>query len=670
MDHSNKRAACAWEIDLPRIHRLCSLLLLASEAVLGGCATHAGLQTTTAAPGAAATPQTLKSLQTQARKKPDDVALQEQYYLQREQAQTRWLLQAQQALSEGRLDAAQSDLHKVLEVDPHSPMATALLARLQRAQARQDALQQAQGDLNTGLPAEARHFLQQILAQNPADAQAQQLMVKARDAQRKLDLAHALNAKYAHETVSLEFQSAPLRSVFYALSQQSGLNFSFDPGVALDSNATLYAKDTPVLNVLDMLLTTHHLRQHVLNDNTIGIAAEQPLAPPVAGGGPEMKAFYLTNVHPKEVQGLLQSMTTIRHVYIDDALNLVVVKGTPQEIMAAKQLIAMVDMAPPEVMLDVEVLEVKRDLLRNLGIEYPNQFSLLNVPPAASSVTTPTGTTITTPPITPLTVQSLRSINASQITINQLMLNLQDNSGNVKLLANPRIRVKNQIQAQIKIGEKVPVFNSNTTPTGVISSSVSYLDVGLDLKVKPTVMLDGDVQIQIALDVSNILNQVAGSNGAVGYQIGTRDANTTLRLADGQTQVLAGLISDEHQQTYSGIPGLGRIPLAGRLFSDHQDSNSKTEIVLLITPHIVRSLDVEAAGQQSRALANGAIPAASPATASTPSQPVELSGTAAAPPTTNQAPPPNLPAGFIPPGTRLPPGFLSKPIPGASAARR
>ena len=179
---------------MPRIHRLCSLLLLASEAVLGGCATHAGLQTTTAAPGAAATPQTLKSLQTQARKKPDDVALQEQYYLQREQAQTRWLLQAQQALSEGRLDAAQSDLHKVLEVDPHSPMATALLARLQRAQARQDALQQAQGDLNTGLPAEARHFLQQILAQNPADAQAQQLMVKARDAQRKLDLAHALNA--------------------------------------------------------------------------------------------------------------------------------------------------------------------------------------------------------------------------------------------------------------------------------------------------------------------------------------------------------------------------------------------------------------------------------------------------------------------------------------------
>lgn len=646
---------------MARIHRL-SGLLLAIEALLGGCAAQPGLLTRTQAP---ATPQMLQHLQTAAAHKPEDVPLQQQYYLQREQAQTRWLLQAQNALSQGRLKDAQTDLHKVLAIDPHSPMASTLLAHLQQAQTRQTALQQARQDLAAGNLDAAHHAVQTLIAQNPADPQTQQLRRQVRDAKRKQDLSRALDPKYAHETVSLEFQSAPLRSVFYALSQQSGLNFSFDPGVQLDAATTLYATKTPVLNVLDMLLSTHHLRQHVLNGNTLGIAAERPQAQSPLPGGPQMQAFYLTNAHPKQVQALLQSMTTIRNVYIDDALNLVVVKGTPQEIQTARNLIAMVDMAPPEVMLDVEVLEVKRDLLRNLGMEYPNQFGLLNVPPVASSVTTPTGTTITTPPITPLTVQSLRSINASAITINQLMLNLQDNAGDVKLLANPRIRVKNQVQAQIKIGEKVPVFNSNTTPTGVISSSVSYLDVGLDLKVKPTVMLDGDVQIQIALDVSNILNQVAGNNGAVGYQIGTRDANTTLRLADGETQVLAGLISDEHQKTYSGIPGLGRIPAAGRLFSDHQDSDSKTEIVLLITPHIVRSLDVLPATPGHDTLASTGLPEA---VASPPlSTPSVQAPTPPLVPETREAPPPGLPPGFIPPGTRLPPGFLRKPAPIASS---
>jgi general secretion pathway protein D len=657
---------------LPRTNRLHGLLLLAIEVAievgLGGCATHGTQSPTIPAPAVVSTPQTLKSLQSAAQKKPGDISLQEKYYMQREQSQTRWLLQAQQALSEGKLDDARDDLHKVMEVDPHSPMATALLERLQQTQSHRNALQLARQDLSSRRFEQAQHALRQILEQYPSDTQAQELLRQVRDAQRKQDLAHALDAKYAQEKVSLEFQSAPLRSVFYALSQQSGLNFSFDPGVALDANATLYATDTPVLNVLDLLLSTHHLRQHVLNGNTVGISAERPVISPALSGGPQMKAFYLTNARPKQVQALLQSMTTLRNVYIDDALNLVVVKGSPQEIQTARQLIAMVDMAPPEVMLDVEVLEVKQDLLRNLGVEYPNQFGLLNVPPVASSVTTPTGTTITTPPVTPLTVQSLRSINASVITINQLMLNLQDNSGNVKLLANPRIRVKNQVQAQIKIGEKVPVFNSNTTPTGVISSSVSYLDVGLDLKVKPTVMLDGDVQIQIALDVSNILNQVTGSNGAVGYQIGTLDANTTLRLADGQTQMLAGLISDEHQRTYSGIPGLGRIPVAGRLFSDRQDSNSKTEIVLLITPHIVRSLDVvPASGAEALPAALGA----DGSNAGTPAEPVSSTPASAMTDTTERSPiPPGLPPGFIPPGTRLPPGFMKKPVPAASAAER
>lgn len=636
------------------------LLLLASEAILSGCAGQGSPRPPQATDPAIAQKQSLESLRDEARRHPDDVALQQRYYLQRDRTVLGWMQEVQDALSRNQLDVAQNTLQRILEIDPQNPMATTLQSRLQKAQDRSDSLSQTRQLLGKGQLEDAQRALQKILAQNPNDADARQLADQIRDAKRKQDLAHALDAKYAQEKVSLEFQNAPLRGVFYALSQQSGLNFSFDPNVALDANATLYAKDTPVLSVLDMLLTTHHLRQHVINGNTLGISAEAPLPQPVTNNGLEAKAFYLTNVQPKAAQDLLQTMTTLRNIYVDDTLNLIVVRGNGPEIQAAQHLIAMIDRAPPEVMLDVEVLEVKRDLLRDLGMEYPNQFGLLNVTPSATSVTTNTSTTVTTPSTTPLTVQSLRSISASQITINQLMLNLKDDSGNVKLLANPRIRVKNQVQAQIKIGEKVPVFNSNTTSTGVISSSVSYLDVGLDLKVKPTVMLDNDVQIQIALEVSNILNQVSGGNGTVGYQIGTRDANTTLRLADGQTQILAGLISDERQQTFSGIPGLGRIPVVGWLFSDHQDTNSKTEIVLLITPHIIRNLDTEQAAEGNGAAFSTAYatpgqitPAARPPVQSPPRPQDTAAETAALPK--------NLPPGFIPPGTRLPPGFQNIP---------
>ena len=593
----------------------------------------------------------LERLRAEAARKPNDVALKQRYYLTREKAVEGELLAAQDALSQGRLKTAHHALIKVLRVDRRNAMALELLPRLESAQARASLLKQASQDLAHGDFNGAGQSLRPLLGANPSDPEALALKKKLDEAEQAHELAARLDPRFSREKVSLDFQGAPLRSVFYALSQGSGLNFSFAPGVPLDAATTLFAKDTSVLNALDMVLASANLKQHVLNANTLAIASRHPAPPPVPQGGVQAKAFYLTNAHPKEVQALLEAMTTIRSIYVDDTLNMVVVKGTPPEIQKATRLIAMIDRPPPEVMLDVEVLEVKRNLLLDLGMEYPNQFSLLNVPPTATSVTTPTGTTITTPSAMPLTLESLRSISASEVTINQLMMNLQDNTGDVRLLANPRIRVKNRVQAQIKVGERVPVFTSNATPTGVVSSSVSYLDVGLDLKVKPTVMLDRDVQIQIALEVSDILNEVTGANGAVGYQIGTRDAQTTLRLADGQTQILAGLIQDNRSRSMSGIPGLDRVPLLGWLFGDHRIDNTKTEIVLLITPHIVRNLDVEA---QSGAGVGEGVAGLDP-------------GAPIVPPPAGPAPggagqmPPGLPPGFVPPGTRLPPGFTGKP---------
>lgn len=642
--------------------------------LLAGCADN-GLKAGRTLIESGKTQEGLAQLQADTRKAPTDVLLRQYYYTERQLAITRWLADAKAALATGDLTRAQARLDDITQTDPHNAQMVPLRRALERGQGYDTALKAAQVALAAHRDEEAERSVQAVLKRAPDNAAALALLQRIHAEREKTAQVQKLAAEYDTQKVSLEFQNAPMRSVFDALSRESGLNFVFAPGVPLDSLITLFAKNTSIANAVTLLVEGNRLKYRVINEHSLLIAPEVPPAPPaLAGGGEVMRAFYLTNVDPKKVGTLLQSLTAIKNLYVDDQLNLIIVRGNPQLVDTAARLIAMVDKAQPEVMLDVEVLEVSNDLVRNLGIQYPNQFTLLNVPPTASSVTTPTGTTVTTPTTTPLTLASLKGITLSKIAINNPALNLQDDSGDVKLLANPQIRVKNRDDAHIQIGEKVPVFNSSITPTGVISNSVSYLDVGLKLDVKPQVMLDNDVQIQLALEVSSILNQV-NNNGTLAYQIGTRNATTTLRLADGETQIMAGLISDQDRSTANRIPGLGELPLLGRLFSNHLDSRHRTEIILLITPHVLRNLNLDEGGQTQFAVGEGggasgapetvpvftsaAIPSVVPPPApvptspASPQQPPTQPGTAVAP---------MLPPGFkFPPGFKLPPGVSLPP---------
>ncbi|GGC87701.1 hypothetical protein GCM10011396_38660 [Undibacterium terreum] len=166
--------------------------------------------------------------------------------------------------------------------------------------------------------------------------------------------------------------------------------------------------------------------------------------------------------------------------------------------------------------------------------------------------------------------------------------NLQD--GDANLLANPRIRARNHEKASILIGEKVPNISSTATSTGFVSESVQYVEVGLKLNVEPTVYMDDDVAIKVAMEVSSIIDQIKTPAGSTAYRIGTRTANTVLRLKNGETQVLAGLINDEERRSGNRLPGAGEIPVLGRLFGNGTDDSQKTEIVLSITPHLIRNI--------------------------------------------------------------------------------
>jgi general secretion pathway protein D len=273
---------------------------------------------------------------------------------------------------------------------------------------------------------------------------------------------------------------------------------------------------------------------------------------------------------------------------------MVIVRDTPDVIKMADKLVALEDVPEPEVMLEVEVLEVQRNSLQNLGIAWPGSVTVTPLPlgSAVSSAGSGIGSALsnaTSPALSlnDLLHQSSRSLGVSQLqaTANA---NLQDS--NAKLLTNPRIRVRNHEKAKILIGERVPNITSTATSTGFVSQSINYLDVGLTLEVEPTIHLDDTVGIKVSLEVSSLLNQITESSGTTAYEIGTRTASTVLQLKNGETDVLAGLIDSQERTSGNKVPGFGQVPVLGRLFGATTDDDKNTEIVLSITPHLIRNI--------------------------------------------------------------------------------
>lgn len=517
----------------------------------------------------------LPKLEAEAAAHPDSVQTRSALLRGRELAARQLLAQADRELAGGQFDEAEKHYRETLERFGEQPRAHDGLTAAVRARQHMDKIVSAHNLIRDGKPEEARRVLKSVLAENPRQFQANDLLKGLDEAAKApaAELDPALN-----KTITLEFRDAPVSQVFQALSQMSGINFILDKDIPGDLRTTIYARNTPLANAIQFILTPHHLDKKVLNANTVLVypKTQDKLA---NYQDKVVKSFYLTNADPKATLNLLKTVLKTRDVYVDERLNLVVLRDTPEVVELAEKLIAMQDMADPEVMLEVEVLEVKRSRLSELGLQYPSQLSVLTPAPIAPATTSA------------LTLFDLANLTRANIGVApNPALNLKREDSDVNLLANPRIRVKNREKAKIHIGDRVPVITTTSTANVGISESVSYLDVGLKLDVEPNISLNDEVGIKIGLEVSSIVKEITSKNGTLVYQVGTRNATTSLRLKHGETQILAGLINDEDRKTANKLPGLGEIPLLGRLFSSHKDDHTKTEIVLLITPHIVRNL--------------------------------------------------------------------------------
>ncbi|MEW6590732.1 MAG: secretin N-terminal domain-containing protein [Pseudomonadota bacterium] len=560
---------------------------------LGGCASDRAYREGERLLAKGQTEAGLQQLELALREAPNNVQIRTAYLRAREAQIERLFAAAEAAQQAGREAEAEARYRDVLALHPQSPRAQAALAALETQRANRALIGEARAALQKGEAETARLRLRSVLAREPAHAEALQLM---KEAEQKIGKPQgteppALAAAY-RRPVTLQFRDAPVRTIFDALSRQSGLNFVFDKDLRTDSRLTIFATDTAIVDALDMLLKTGQMGKKVLSDNTLLIYPAVPLKIREYQDL-VVKGFFLSNTPAKNAVNLVRTMAKTRDLYVDESLNLLVVRDTPEAVRLVERLIALADRPEPEVMLEVEILEVNRNRLLELGVQYPTQFSVLTPESTVTSTIGPGGVVVTdTVPGGRLTIDSLRNLTRGDIGVSpNPSLNVRKDTGDVSILANPRIRVKNKEKAKIHIGDKVPVITSNVTSTGVTSESVSYLDVGIKVDVEPQVHMEGEVGIKVGLEVSNIVQQIKSAGGTLTYQLGSRNATTVLRLKDGETQVLAGLISDEDRAGASKVPGLGDLPLLGRLFANKRDSLTKTEIVLLITPRIIRNIE-------------------------------------------------------------------------------
>lgn len=507
---------------------------------------------------------------------PDSALLRAGLLQARNEALSRLLTEAAAARATGKLDEAEAILKRAAAFDTSGKRVDALLFDLATERRQRKALAEAEALAAKKQPEVALRVIADALKDSPRQADLLALQRRLEVDARQAQVRAAQQGLTETRPISLDFRDASLRTVLDVVTRNSGINFILDKDIRPDVRVTVFLRSARVEDAIDLIVSTHQLAKKVVDSQTILI---YPNTPEKQREHQEqvIRVFYLASAEAKNAAAFLRSMLRIRDPYVDERTNMLAIRESPENIELAERLMALYDTTEPEVLLELEVIEIRTSRLTDLGVQFPDSFSLTPVPPNGA---------------TSLTLGNISRLTRDDIALNVggVLVNLKRQVGDFNTLANPRIRVRNKEKAKVLIGDKVPVITATTGTGGFVSDTVSYIDVGLKLDVEPVVYADDEVAIKVGLEVSSIANQVRTNSGSLAYQIGTRNASTLLRLRDGETQLLAGLISNEDRSAANRVPGLGDLPVLGRLFSSQRDEANRTELVLAITPRVLRNI--------------------------------------------------------------------------------
>ena len=529
----------------------------------------------------------LSKLTQASQRDPDNLAYRLDVRSAQETAVQKLIALADDAHANGRPQLAETDYRRVLVLEPGNERAHRGLEQLTADRRHAERVVKADAELTAKQFEAADADVHAVLAEDPGFAAAVALATRIEQTRGPVTVVPRLRT-HENRLVTLQFRDAPTKMIFEVLARQTGINFIFDKDVKSDGKTTIFVSEVPVEEAIELILTQNQLARQILAENMVLVYPNTP-GKQKDYQDEVVHTFYLANAAPKDAESMLKTVLAAKTMYIDERSNALTIRDTPEHVRMAEKLINSLDEPEAEVIMEVEVLEISHTMAQQLGIDYPTSVTFAPTPVTAAAAGSAASQ---------LVLGDLGKQNKNSITISSLSatVDLLKTVGDTNVLSSPRIRAKNKEKAKILVGDRVPVITSGTSATtgGTYStSSVQYLDVGLTLEVQPTIHLDGEVAIKVALEVSSIANTInvpIGNGGTtLAYQISTRNANTLLQLKDGETQVLAGLIQDSDTRSSNHIPGLGDLPLLGRLFGSNHTERDKSEIVLAITPRIIRA---------------------------------------------------------------------------------
>src|SRR5437016_11686983 len=504
------------------------------------------------------------------------------------------------ALKKRDLPQALEAFKRALSLEPSNPDHQAALAQALRYKEAQDRLAIGQKMLKGGRLEDAAEAFERALELDPDLKAAQDGLVQL--AEKQKSGLHLLST--SKQPITLKFQNARTKEVFEVLARAGGINILFEKDMS-DDPITIFVNDATFEDALNLILTTQGLFMRRLAYDTIIVIPRtkqkldqyQDLM---------IRTFYLSTAKAKDMVNLLRTMLETKRIFVNEDLNAIVMRDSADKVKLAERIIQANDRKPGEVMFEIEVLEVDKTLSDRFGVNIAKQAGAAVVPPL-SGLPSP-GTTST------FTYQQLTTLDPTSYLFTlptSMLLDFLRSESATKTLANPRIRVVNNKQAKINIGDKVPILLSTTStipgtvpgtiPTQSTVTSIEFKDTGVKLTVEPVIHLNQDVTLKLQLEVTRLgdLVNIRANPLIQQFRFGTRTAETSLSLKDGESVVLAGLIQPEDRITVQKVRGLGDIPVLGEVFKSTTRDVVTTDVILTITPHIVRAMELPPVDDQA-----------------------------------------------------------------------
>jgi len=387
------------------------------------------------------------------------------------------------------------------------------------------------------------------------------------------------------EPISLDFpEPTPIFQIYKALGDAFGINVLFDQNLR-DQEITVTLQEVTAQTALETLMRAAGHFYKVLDEHTVLIAADTPQNRKVYEDL-VIQTFFLSNAEVKDMMTILRSLIDSRRVAPNDQLNAIIIRDTADKVKVAERIIQANDKARAEVVVDVELLQIDTTRMREIGTQL-SQYSVTQSLDLGSEDAV-------------LRVSDLEFLNQSNwaLTIPNFIYNFVKRSSDAQLLAQPQLRSSEGEKARAVIGDQVPIpvtsFNTaNTVGSNIVPvTSFQYRDVGITIEIEPRVHHNQEITLKMRVEVSNISGFVSGPGGQQQPRIGTRTIESTIRLRDGETNLIAGLIRTDESSGEQGLPGLSDLPVIGHLFGSKLNDRSRTDLILTLTPHIIRQAEI------------------------------------------------------------------------------